>query len=450
MPKKGRKRVNDLIRWFWQNIFILGILVIEGALCAAQHRRRHFPARWLAFTGLLLAASSLLTLSWQWDGDVIVRQNVVINSAWRALLVCVSACQMWACFEMDLWNAAFVSQVAAACQTAQFGVYKLLEALLLGEEAQRAPGGPSVLINLAVLLAAGLTVYFLFGRGKRLSFRSDRRTRYVILLAVFLNLSEQLLNGVLYTTDANANFGVPMVAMRLYSFLFNFVTLYMLYNLIIRRAMERERDMQRSLLRSRESQYRFSRELIDRINLKAHDLKKQLNYLKGSTVDQDAFLAEMETLADTYDATFHTENDALNVVLTEKSMLCLARQIPFSFTGSGKGMDFLRGIDLYTLFANLLDNAIEASMHLEKEKRNIHLAVKQQFDFISIHCANRFSGRLIEQGGVLFTIKADREEHGYGFRSMEEIAERYDGSVSHHTDGDLFVVNILLPRHGDA
>ena len=433
------------IQWFWKNIFIIGIIVIEGSLCFKRPRRRCALMKWLCFTGALLAASSLLTHTWQWEGDLIQRENLLGNTVWRVVLVYLSSIQVWLCFDADFWNAVFITQVAAACQTAQFSVYKLVEALLLGVDVQRSPWLPSVGINLAVLTAASALVYYLFGRGDRLSFRTDRRIRYVILLAAGLNLGDMILNGVLYTTDANANFGATMLAMRCYGLMFNFVTLYMLYNLIIRRTFEREQDMLRGIMRMRESQYHFSRELINSINIKSHDLKKQIRYLKSAGGSHSDFLAEVENLANAYDATIHTENAALSAVLTEKSLLCLEKKIPFSFAGDGRDMEFMRGIDIYTLFANLLDNAVEASLRLEEERRSIQLVVKRQFGFISIHCANAFSGQLIEDGGMLRTLKANAEEHGFGYRSMEEIVEKYDGSISHRAEDGSFVVNILLP-----
>ena len=437
------------IQWFWNNIFIIGIVVIETILCLRRPRRRYALLKWLCFTAALLAASSLLTHTWQWEGDLIRRENLLGNTVWRILLVYLSSVQLWLCFDTDFWNAIFITQVAAACQTAQFSAYKLAEALLLGVNVQRSPGLPSVGINLAALAAASVLVYYLFGRGDRLSFRTDRRIRYVILLAAGLNLADMVLNGVLYTTDANANFGATMLAMRCYGLMFNFVTLYMLYNLIIRRTFEREQDMLRGIMRMRESQYRFSRELINSINIKAHDLKKQIRYLKSTEGSRSDFLTEAENLSKAYDATIHTENAALTAVLTEKSLLCLEKKIPFSFAGEGKDMDFMRGIDIYTLFSNLLDNAIEASLRLEEERRSIQLVEKRQFGFISIHCANAFSGRLIEDGGMLRTIKADAEQHGFGYRSMEQIVEKYEGSISHRADGSTFVVNILLPVPGE-
>ena len=433
------------ITWFWKNIFIIGIIAIEGSLSIARPRRRGFIVMWLAFTAAMLAASTLLTHTWQWEGDLIRRDNLLANSAWRVLLVYLSAIQLLVCYDTDVWNALFVTQVAAACQTAQFSVYKLLEALLLGEAAQRSPGLPSIAINLAVLALSCALVYALFGRGNRLAFRNDKRNRYVILLAAGLNLADSFVNGLLYTTDANANFGATMAALRLYNLLFNFVTLYMLYNLITLRAMEREQAMLRGVMRARESQYHFSRELINSINIKAHDLKKQIRYLQSTAGDREGFLMEVENLANAYDATIHTENAALSAVLTEKSLMCLEKRIPFSFSGDGEGLDFMRGIDLYTLFANLLDNAIEASVRLEEPQRGIQLVVKRQFNFVSIHCANRFSGQLDERDGALRTIKPDADEHGFGYRSMEEIVARYDGSITHRAEGGDFVVNILLP-----
>ena len=126
-------------------------------------------------------------------------------------------------------------------------------------------------------------------------------------------------------------------------------------------------------------------------------------------------------------------------------MICYRNSIPFSFVASGEGLDFMRDLDIYTLFANLLDNAIEASQLLPAEGRSIQVIIKRQDGFLSIHQENYFSGTVYEQDGQLLTTKVDKQYHGYGVRSMRQIVERYDGSISFKAEGNIFKVNILLP-----
>lgn len=111
-----------------------------------------------------------------------------------------------------------------------------------------------------------------------------------------------------------------MIVFRLYDIVFGFVTLYMLYNRIARHTQEMEQTAMQAIARQRSAQYAFSQELIDTINIKSHDLKKQIKYLKGTDVAREDALKELETLTDSFDTTFHSCNEALNTVLSEKSI----------------------------------------------------------------------------------------------------------------------------------
>ena len=86
-PEGGENGMQTAIQWFWKNIFIIGIIVIEASLCFKRPHRRRALVKWLCFTGALLAASSLLTHTWQWEGDLIQRENLLGNTIWRVVLV---------------------------------------------------------------------------------------------------------------------------------------------------------------------------------------------------------------------------------------------------------------------------------------------------------------------------------------------------------------------------
>ena len=200
-----------------------------------------------------------------------------------------------------------------------------------------------------------------------------------------------------------------------------------------------------ALERQKQEQYRFSQELIDSINIKSHDLKKQINYLRNEKSGREDLLNEIENITDQFDSNIQTHNEALTAILSEKSLVCSANGIPFTCMADGEGIGFMRDLDIYTLFANLIDNAIEASVALPKERRSIALVVRRQFDFLSIHLSNYFNGEVLEQDGELLTLKEDHKNHGFGSKSIRQIVENYDGTYSYKTDECIFTVNILIP-----
>ena len=58
--------------------------------------------------------------------------------------------------------------------------------------------------------------------------------------------------------------------------------------------------------------------------------------------------------------------------------------------------------------------------------------------FISLRSAMNHNTRIL-------TTKADARYHGFGMQSIRLLCERYGGTLSIHTDDNIFNVNILLP-----
>ena len=442
--------MQSFLDWIWRNNYLIGLLAMEACLCSGFPRRERAAAKWLGCTAVLFVVSTFVMQAWEWEGQTIAAGNVVSNVLSCALIAILSVGQMHLCFEIGIWNGIFLMAIADLCQGLSFNLYKIIDTLLLGT-AEIAFWGPrSMLTNLIMLLIGCALVHWTFGGKNRLEIKGTRRESMIIILAVIILAANEFFNKYLFVTDPYSNVGSTMIVFRLYDIVFDLVTLYMLYNLIARYTLEMEQTAMQAIARQRSAQYVFSQELFDSINIKSHDLKKQIRYLRREGGAREDLLAELETATDSLNTTFHSGNDALDTVLTEKSMICYRSKIPFACMAGGDGLDFMRDLDIYTLFANLLDNAIEASQGLPEQERSIQVIVKRQGAFLSIHEENYFSGTVREQDGQLLTTKSDSRYHGFGVRSMRQIVEHYDGSISFVNEGNIFKVNILLPIPEDT
>lgn len=112
----------------------------------------------------------------------------------------------------------------------------------------------------------------------------------------------------------------------------------------------------------------------------------------------------------------------------------------------GERLNFMKDVDIYSLFGNALDNAIESTMKLkDKTKRVISLLVSAKADFLTIHMENYYEGCLSFKDGLPQTTKDDKTLHGFGVKSISLLAEKYNGNVSMSTDSDIFILNIIFP-----
>ena len=137
--------------------------------------------------------------------------------------------------------------------------------------------------------------------------------------------------------------------------------------------------------------------------------------------------------------------DIVDTGLTMKRMICEGSDIEFSCLVNGALLNFMEESDIYSLFGNLLDNAIEEARHFDSEHRVISLSVAQEQQFVLIHEENFIQAVPQMVDGLPQTTKADKENHGFGVRSMRLIAEKYNGHFMIHVDKSLFRLDIMLP-----
>lgn len=224
--------------------------------------------------------------------------------------------------------------------------------------------------------------------------------------------------------------------------------LYCEYKLLLARQLSTEREVMRRMGVEREQQYRLSRENIDAINIKCHDIRHQIRSLasSGAVVD-GAALEDIAREVSIYDSSVETGNPALDTILTEKGLICSREGISFSVIADGAALDFMDPADIYSFFGNALDNAIEATRGLEDPSQRaitLNLRRKREMAVVGIenYCAEepRF-----KDDGLPRTSKGDDANHGFGTRSMQLLVERYNGTLTMGYEKPLFFVSACIP-----
>ena len=145
-----------------------------------------------------------------------------------------------------------------------------------------------------------------------------------------------------------------------------------------------------------------------------------------------------------------TGNDALDIILTEKSLVCSKENIQFSCIVDGEKLGFFSDEDVYALFGNIIDNAIEAVRDVEPSKRTISLRVRMIGDMLVVGASNYYASAIKRSGGEIVTSKDDKNHHGFGLKSIRYICERYGGSMDIKTDNNVFAITLLFFVRGDA
>ena len=157
----------------------------------------------------------------------------------------------------------------------------------------------------------------------------------------------------------------------------------------------------------------------------------QIPVRRGRESIREETVGEIENVISIYDSVVKTDNEALNVILTEKSLICRKNRISLTCMADGAGLDFMDASDIYSLFGNLIDNAMDAVSKLDDhEKRIIGLSVHADGNMLAINVNNYYEGVVVmDSDGLPVTTKQNKDFHGYGMKSVRMIVERYGGET---------------------
>ena len=170
-----------------------------------------------------------------------------------------------------------------------------------------------------------------------------------------------------------------------------------------------------------------------------HNIRVEIQHLIGQ-------IRKIGKLVDIYDATPRTQCVALDVALSSKVLACQSQQITLTCLADGRSLGFMEDSDVYALFGNILDNAIEAASKIsDPDKRQISLTVSNREGFLLIEAENFFSGEVTFEQGLPVTTKEDRGFHGFGTRSIQILTEKYGGDLSMTVEDGIFRLSIMLP-----
>lgn len=212
--------------------------------------------------------------------------------------------------------------------------------------------------------------------------------------------------------------------------------------------LQRELDGINNAWRQQTKQYQVTTETIDTINRKCHDLKHQIRALRymEDEGEREEFFNELESAIMIYDTALKTGNKALDTVLMDKGLFCKNHDIQWSCMADGSRLDFMKLEDIYAIFGNALDNAIEAVMELENpQKRIISVKIITQNDLVAVQIQNYYDKELRFQDGIPATTKKNKRDHGFGMKSIRSIAEKYNGTITVQAKEHIFMLQILLP-----
>lgn len=294
----------------------------------------------------------------------------------------------------------------------------------------------------------------------------------IVLSLVLLNTEEA---GALNRTAGGRGFAYDSFVLLLLALL-SFIGLF---RAVIVLARQHQLEQQSMLAEINRSYYESMEQQHFAIRRLKHDLANHLAVAaalpEGQREDYIKSLSEDNALGRSLR---YCADPVVNAVLTVKeeqmgrygirleARIDILQELPFDKT------------DICALFANALDNAAEACRRLEESKRHVRVKSRAQKGLFCLEVTNpvgRVEKRLQnpqtgtegiyggdkeqrnfdsdgeernrkkEKEQLPPTTKADKENHGFGLRSMKEIVERSHGEMEIRVEEGIFEMFLYMP-----
>lgn len=419
-----------IIDFIYQWQIVLGML---GAACLFVpwgRRRGRFPLRAALGTALLLALLNFVPSS--------------VQSPWRLLLYTVLLVLLiWACFDCNIVHAVFSVTCAYAVQHITSKLTYMVMQLLLIYGSPRTETAFLLLLLSNVLVCPPIFLGFTrrFLREGQLMFDRTKTVIYSgLFLVVAVYLSFLLENNLDRTADT---YLTSYLALNALCILFAAAVLSMEFSNCSIKRLENENMILEQLLENDKQRYEQAKKSMEQINIRYHDLKQQ--YTRAPAGERGKLEAEMKALKLCY----YTGNKALDIVLMQKASLCEDAGVQLVCSADGSCLSGMTHYHIYSLLGNAIDNAIECLAKVDDTaKKVISLTLSRRGDMAVICIENYTPGPPVLRDGVLVTTKQDASGHGYGVKSIKNIAELYGGTADYFVEDGIFYLLVTLPCIG--
>ncbi len=288
-------------------------------------------------------------------------------------------------------------------------------------------------------------IYFIIIKFLKIKIENNKKQFFSFLFSFIMLLTTMYLSQSVKTWT---------ITIRLYTSLAAFLSLVIqfgypyLSNLLIKeKELQDEKDSLEKMLDLQAKQQKLSKQATDILNIKFHDMKHQLLLMKNMN-DNDRFKIseEIEKSIDIYSNIAKTGNEAMDIVVSQKALLCSSKNIRFTYILSGEVLSFMSSTDITSLYGNILDNAIEGVEEEQGEYRLIKLKTFSQNGLILIQEENYCHKDIkFADNGLPISIKKDQINHGYGSKSIKYIVEKYKGQLSLKHEDNIFYISIAIP-----
>lgn len=177
-----------------------------------------------------------------------------------------------------------------------------------------------------------------------------------------------------------------------------------------------------------------------------HDTKKHLRVLsKLECGEKEDYANELLNSIGSVEPQFYCSDKIVCAIIWNNMQICKQKAINFEINMQDIIFDFMEKTEITALFANLLDNAIEACESSDEKNKRVVLRIHSFKDYIVIRMRNTVGTTPKLKEGKLISTK--KGHMGVGMTIMEGIVNKYCGNIDYEYSGKYFETKIILSVH---
>jgi sensor histidine kinase YesM len=233
-------------------------------------------------------------------------------------------------------------------------------------------------------------------------------------------------------------------------FIINIITFTLFDSLIVSFEFQMEKKMLTQQNNYYENQFSLMKRVYETTRAFRHDFMNHLTVIQGLVQRDekgklDGYLSELQQVYTKQKEYIRTGNVVIDSILNYKLQEAESYEIPISQDiNIPDELDF-SAFDMTVILGNLLDNAIKASLKIDKDKRNINIVMRFEKGVLRITIKNKFNGSVLYKGKTIVTSEKDSENHGIGLENVKKAIAKYHGTLDlKHTADEFSVIALML------
>jgi len=183
-----------------------------------------------------------------------------------------------------------------------------------------------------------------------------------------------------------------------------------------------------------------------------HDIKRHLQTIQEMAAETGPQEIQKYTTAlcgefGLTDVITYSGNKYVDVIIHRYVQVCKANGFSLETDVRGVSLDFMDDMDITALLDNLLENAVEAVAQAT-EKQIILSFYEQNDSYVVIKAQNSCDQAPRTKNGKILSSKKDKHAHGIGLKSIQRIADKYNGNVAwrYYEETATFEMVVVMNR----